>query len=216
VSVDYSQQAAAGKDTERVCGRLRAGRRQGYLGQRRPAAASAAAWSEPHGEIGILIVLIYKYISRVLLQGSKAPAHASMHGPCARSSESESAPPRNSRGAAAMDALQAYLFDLNGFIHIPSVLEPSAVATLLEVSRNPPPQPDWQAGDGRGAKLRAANETLHWHRAFRDLVAHSVVAPILEELCGKGFRLCVCGSCAAASLATHRAIGLTVTLYTLC
>ena len=104
---------------------------------------------------------------------------------------------------AAMDALQEYLFDLNGFIHIPAVLDPSSVATLLEVSRHPPPPRDraggssaqevslLRPGEGRAAKLRAATDTLHWHRAFRDLMAHPVVAPIIEQLCGARFRLCV-------------------------
>ena len=96
-----------------------------------------------------------------------------------------------------MDALQAYLFDLNGFIHIPAVLEPATVSTLLKLSRQPPlpnsagTAQSWQPGDGRAAKLRAATNTLHWHRAFRDVMAHPVVTPIIEQLCGARFRLCV-------------------------
>ena len=95
-----------------------------------------------------------------------------------------------------MDAEQAYLFDLQGFLHLPSVLEPSTISTLLSTARtNKPddsPPRDPATGEplgGRGPKLRAANDTLHWGREFRELVAHPRVAPILEELCGHRYRL---------------------------
>jgi hypothetical protein len=58
-----------------------------------------------------------------------------------------------------MDAEQAYLFDLNGFIVLENVLEPSAVASLLATNR------DMQRrGEGKTV-------TLHWDKSYRDLLA---------------------------------------------
>ena len=89
-----------------------------------------------------------------------------------------------------MDALQRYLFDLQGFIHVPDVLDPAHIATLLAEARRPrDDEPGWAPGDGRGAKLRGAQRMLHYHPCFRELLAQPVVHPIVEELCGAGFRL---------------------------
>ena len=61
---------------------------------------------------------------------------------------------------------------------------------ILDLDDSPPRDPaTGEPLEGRGPKLRAANDTLHWHRYFRELVAHPRVAPILEELCGHRYRL---------------------------
>ena len=114
-----------------------------------------------------------------------------------------------------MDAEQAYLFDLQGFLHLPNVLKPSTISTLLSTTRtnkpddSPPRDPaTGEPLEGRGPKLRAAHDTLHWGRDFRELVAHPRVAPILEELCGQRYRLDHVGDLLRPSLLNHAADAL--------
>ena len=90
-----------------------------------------------------------------------------------------------------MDAEQAYLFDLNGYIVVRNALAPDEVATLLAVANErkragKEPRPEL---DKHGRPYQNDQYALHWHRVYRDLIDHPVVSPILEQLCGPGFRL---------------------------
>jgi hypothetical protein len=82
-----------------------------------------------------------------------------------------------------MNAEQAYLFDLNGYIVLPGVLQPRVVAALLEANR------DRQIGGAKTATGDGKTGTLHWSKGYRDLLLHPIVSPILAELCGPNFRL---------------------------
>ena len=80
---------------------------------------------------------------------------------------------------------QAYLFDLNGFIVLPGLLDAETVAELKRDAKgveNNGPSSQQNFGNSEGA-------VLHWNQAYRDLMAHPKVVPILRELCGPHFRL---------------------------
>lgn len=74
-----------------------------------------------------------------------------------------------------MDAEQRYHFGTFGFLVIPAVIGPAAVAELLAVSLKRGPQ--LHGSERRGG-------ILHWSRQFRDLLDLPILAPILEEICG--------------------------------
>ena len=80
---------------------------------------------------------------------------------------------------------QAYLFDLNGFIVLPGLLDAETVAELKRDAKgveNNGPSSKQNFGNSEGG-------VLHWNRAYRDLMAHPTVVPILRQLCGPRFRL---------------------------
>jgi hypothetical protein len=77
-----------------------------------------------------------------------------------------------------------YLFDLQGYLTIPDALSAEAVEQLNEVI-------DGMALDEIGGE-ETAHRAIHLlarSRAFRDLIDHPPVLPILEELLGEDFRL---------------------------
>ena len=89
-----------------------------------------------------------------------------------------------------MDAEQAYLFDLNGYIVLQSAVAPDAVATLLRCAneRQRPSDDHWDKAQ-HGRRWDPSQHALHWDKAFRDLVDHPRISPILAQLCGSAFRL---------------------------
>lgn len=87
--------------------------------------------------------------------------------------------------AAVLSWSQAYFFDLNGFIVLPGLLDAGSLAELKRDAKgveNNGPSSRTNFGNSEGA-------VLHWNRAYRDLMAHPTVVPILQELCGPRFRL---------------------------
>ena len=70
----------------------------------------------------------------------------------------------------AMTEEQRYLFDLNGYIVVPDVLDENQVQTLRD-----------------SVKCSAdteSKEPLHWHSLWRDLLDWPSLTPIMEELIG--------------------------------
>ena len=43
--------------------------------------------------------------------------------------------------------------------------------------------------DDRPEGFQNDQHALHWHSVYRDLVAHPIVAPIMQQIIGPGFRL---------------------------
>ena len=70
----------------------------------------------------------------------------------------------------AMTEEQRYLFDLNGYIVVPDVLDESQVQTLRD---------SVQCSADTESK-----EPLHWHSLWRDLLDWPSLTPIMEELIG--------------------------------
>lgn len=43
--------------------------------------------------------------------------------------------------------------------------------------------------DDRPEGFQNDQHALHWHSVYRDLIAHPIVAPIMQQIIGPGFRL---------------------------
>jgi hypothetical protein len=68
---------------------------------------------------------------------------------------------------------------------LPRLLDADTVAELKRDAKgveNNGPSSKQNFGNSEGA-------VLHWNRAYRDLMAHPTVVPILQQLCGPRFRL---------------------------
>jgi hypothetical protein len=90
-----------------------------------------------------------------------------------------------------MDAEQAYLFDLNGFIVIKNAVAPAEVARLLAAANvhkrhGTAPRPRDRA-PAKG--YQNDQDALHWDQSYRALIAHPRISPMIEQLCGPRFRL---------------------------
>ena len=103
-----------------------------------------------------------------------------------------------------MDPADVYRFDLRGYLVLREVLSPqqvlaaNAAIDYHQESRTSAGQPNPPAS----AFLQSAQDMLGWEEGlctpFRDMIAHSRLVPILNTLCGPGFRM---GAfCAAATL----------------
>jgi len=79
---------------------------------------------------------------------------------------------------------QRFLFDLQGYLVVPGVLDPGQVERMLTVmdehSVNPPEEntDDYRFGN-----------FLRWGDDYRNLIDHPTILPILEDLLGPRFRL---------------------------
>ena len=74
---------------------------------------------------------------------------------------------------------------------IRGALSADAVATLLAVANDRKregngPRPE---KDKNGRAYQNDQHALHWDKAYRDLIDHPLVSPILAQLCGSAFRL---------------------------
>lgn len=79
---------------------------------------------------------------------------------------------------------ERYLFDLNGYLVIDDVLDDDAVAELNGlIDDRDLPEPPQDSGSAR------FGDFLEWDEAFRDLLDHDRIMPLLEAILGDGFRL---------------------------
>ncbi|MEZ4713297.1 MAG: phytanoyl-CoA dioxygenase family protein [Caldilineaceae bacterium] len=83
-----------------------------------------------------------------------------------------------------MNEHEKYLFDLQGFITVPNALSTKHVAALNQIWDQKIAQ-DMEAG----ANTQRWVGLLDWGERFRDLIDNPTIAPYLEELLGKNFRL---------------------------
>lgn len=98
-----------------------------------------------------------------------------------------------------MDARERYLFDLQGFLVIRSVLSPPELRALnhaLDANHNLRQEDTASAanGDLSGSRLRGLyNGMLTWEKPwcqpFRDLLANRTIIPYLNTLLGPGWKL---------------------------
>jgi ectoine hydroxylase-related dioxygenase (phytanoyl-CoA dioxygenase family) len=82
---------------------------------------------------------------------------------------------------------ERYLLDLQGYVVLPGVLDAEQVAYLhrqLDEHRLPPPGPSIESQRFRGF--------LAWDTAFRDLLVHPRVLPVMAEMVGDRLRLDHC------------------------
>jgi len=87
--------------------------------------------------------------------------------------------------ADGLSPQQRYFFDLNGYLVLDGVLPQDAVeylATLVGAQRLAPPSASIQS-------QRFGDEFLRWDQAFRDLLDHDAVLPLLRDLLGDRLRL---------------------------
>ena len=76
--------------------------------------------------------------------------------------------------AAAMDAEQAYVFDVNGFIVLRNVLTQEELGELRALAK----------------PVEAGNmESMLHLKIYRDTMCHPAVTPIIQQLCGDNYRL---------------------------
>jgi hypothetical protein len=82
---------------------------------------------------------------------------------------------------------QRYLLDLQGFVVLPAVLDADQVAYLQRVldDRRVPP-------GGTSIESQRFNGFLAWDEAFRDLLVHPRVLPVMAEMVGDRLRLDHC------------------------
>src|SRR5690348_8479966 len=79
---------------------------------------------------------------------------------------------------------QRFLFDLQGYLVVPGVLDPTTVERMLaemDAHGVDPPEVD-------SDKYRFG-DFLRWSEDFRRLIDHPAILPILAELLGPQFRL---------------------------
>jgi hypothetical protein len=106
-----------------------------------------------------------------------------------------------------MDEEQAYLFDLDGYIVLRGVVGEGTVRRLMASNRKRGEGADGRSsgeryrmeeaelarrGNGSGAaRPRMSNDqsALHWDKSYRDIMAIPDICSILEQLCGRNFRL---------------------------
>lgn len=98
-----------------------------------------------------------------------------------------------------MDPADVYRFDLRGYLVLREVLSPQQV---LAANAAIDYHQESRTSAAASAFLQSAQDMLGWEEGlctpFRDMIAHSRLVPILNTLCGPGFRM---GAfCAAATL----------------
>ena len=89
--------------------------------------------------------------------------------------------------ASGLTEEQRYLLDLQGFVVLPAVLDEGQVAYLhgvLDERRLPPP--------AASIESQRFNGFLSWDVAFRDLLVHPRVLPVMAEMVGDRLRLDHC------------------------
>lgn len=87
--------------------------------------------------------------------------------------------------ADGLSAQQRYFFDLNGYLVVEGVLAPDDVEymeTIVGAQRLAPPGPGIDS-------QRFGDEFLRWDQAFRDLLDHDAVLPLLRDMLGDHLRL---------------------------
>jgi ectoine hydroxylase-related dioxygenase (phytanoyl-CoA dioxygenase family) len=83
-----------------------------------------------------------------------------------------------------MDDYERYLFDLQGYLLVENVLSPEELAALNATLD------ERIAADMKPEETtRRFGRLLRWGEAYRNLIDHPRIAPYLEELLGKSFRL---------------------------
>ena len=102
-----------------------------------------------------------------------------------------------------MNDYERFFFDLNGYLVVENALDPRDVDTCNEAIDNQreeihirAPEESLARGatalvgkQGRGDLGGMLTWPKPWSQPFRDLLAHSVIVPYLDELLGPGFRL---------------------------
>ena len=88
-----------------------------------------------------------------------------------------------------MDEEERYLFEVQGYLHIPAALDASELQRL-NASVDGSPQPPTPPAPGLLPQL---TDLLAWPRPlsepFRELLDHPSIAPLLDEILGEGHRL---------------------------
>ena len=98
-----------------------------------------------------------------------------------------------------MNAAQRYIYESQGWLHVPGVLSPDEAAHLCTLARGlaaPGSASDGEFWQGGLSLLRAGPE-------FRALLDHPMVSPLLEDICGDRT-----GTADSRVLPTFRAVSL--------
>src|SRR5262249_2871253 len=90
----------------------------------------------------------------------------------------------SSSKGAAMDDVQKYLFDLQGYLVLEDVLSPEGLGTLNRLmDAQDLPEPSLESREARFGRF------LTWGRPCCDLLDPAAIMPVLKTLLGDGFRL---------------------------
>jgi len=79
-----------------------------------------------------------------------------------------------------MDDRQRYLFDTRGVFTVPAALSPAQLLELNAIFDRVEDDPSRETG-GAG---KVGGDALHWGQAYRELLDHPRISPVLEELVG--------------------------------